>query len=160
MRGGSAWLRRRTPVSPVSPISGVARTAEAVPKAARKDSGFALLVALLVVFLVSVALSLIAVSLALRMKMAREEAHSTTLTTLCDAALAEALASVAAGQVGGAGSHAFGNGTIASQVTTVGTNQYLVTASATFGGRSRRVQAVVIRDAQGTRVVHWQRLTG
>lgn len=151
MKGGPAGLRRRSPVVPIAP---------AVPKAPREAAGFALLVALLVVFLVSVALSLIAVSLALRMKMARDEAHSTTLTTLCDAALAEALAGIATGQVSGVGSHAFGNGTIGSQVTTVGTTQFLVTASAAFGGRSRRVQAVVIRDAQGTRVVHWQRLTG
>jgi hypothetical protein len=124
------------------------------------DSGFALLVALLVVFLVAVALSLIGLSLALRMRMAREEAHSTTLTALCDAALAEALAGVAAGQVGGIGTHPFGTGSIGSQVETTGTTQFLVTASASFGGRSRRVQAVVIKDAQGTRVVHWQRLTG
>jgi hypothetical protein len=135
--------------------------AAVLPLAARRrEAGYALLVALMVVFLVSVALSLIALSLAVRLSSARLEARGVTLSALCDAALAETLAGLAAGGAGGVSSHAFGGGQIGSQVESLGPQQFVVTATATYGGRARTVVANVVRDAQGTRVVHWQRLSG
>jgi hypothetical protein len=135
---------------PVGPRTG--------PAAA--GSGFALLVALFVVFLVGVALSLLALSLAVRLRMAHEEARGAALAALCDAAVAETLAGIAAGQVDGVGEHPFGSGTIGSEVQTLGAQHYRVTATARFDGRARAVLADVVRDLQGTRVVHWQRVPG
>jgi hypothetical protein len=118
-----------------------------------------MLVALFVLFLVSMALSLIGLSLEVRLRTAREEARGTTLTALCDAALAEALASLALSpQAGGVAAHPFGGGTIGSQVQVIAAQHYQITGTASFEGRSRSVLADVVRDAQGTRVVHWQRL--
>jgi hypothetical protein len=136
------------------------RRAGPAPAVAAADSGFAMLVALFVLFLVSVALSLIGLSLALRLRTARDEARGTALTALCDAALAETMAGVAAGRASGVGEHPFGGGTIGSQVQIVAAKHYRVTATAHFGGRARAVEADVVRDDQGTRVVHWQRLAG
>jgi len=132
----------------------------AASRPATAESGFALLVALFAIFMVGVALSLLAVSLALRLRMARDEARGTALSALCDAAVAETLSGIAAGQVGGVGEHPFGSGTIGSEVQTVAAQHYRITATAHFGGRSRAVLADVVRDVQGTRVVHWQRLPG
>ncbi len=113
-----------------------------------------------VVFLLSLSLSLVGMSLALRLRTARDESRGTVLTALCDAALAETLAGLAAGQARGIAEHPFGGGTIASQVQTFSAKHYLVTATARAGGRSRTALADVVRDDQGTRVVHWQRQPG
>ncbi|MBV8201357.1 MAG: hypothetical protein JOZ15_12105 [Acidobacteria bacterium] len=119
-----------------------------------------MLIALFVVFLVSVSLSLAALSLALRLRTAHDEARGTALTALCDAAVAETLAGVAAGQFGGVSDHPFGGGTIGGQVQKLGAKLYRITATARIGGRTRTALADVVRDDQGTRVVHWQRLAG
>lgn len=125
------------------------------------QAGFALLMTIFVVFLLGMALALIGLSLTLRMRLAQHEALAVTLTALSDAALAEALAGLAAdAATGGVGEHAFGRGTIGSQVERVTPIHYRVTAFARFAGRSRTVLADVLRDTQGTRVVHWQRLAG
>ncbi len=118
-----------------------------------------MLVALFVLFLVSMALSLVGLSLEVRLRTAREEARGTTLTALCDAALAEALAGLALSpQAGGVAAHPFGGGTIGSQVQAIAAQHYQITGTASFESRSRSVLADVLRDASGTRVVHWQRL--
>jgi hypothetical protein len=118
------------------------------------------LVALVVVFLLAVALSLIGLSLAVRLRTAREEARGTALTALCDAALAEALAGVAAGQAAGAGDHPFGSGSIGSQIEQIDARHYRITATARYAGKGRTAVADVVRDLSGTRVVHWRRLSG
>lgn len=124
------------------------------------ESGYALLVALLVVFLLSVALALIGLSLAVRLRTAREEARGVTLGALCDAAVAETLSGLSAGFPGAVGEHPLGSGTIASQVATVDPHHFRIRATARFGARTRTVVADVQRDSQGTRVLHWQRLSG
>jgi hypothetical protein len=113
-----------------------------------------------VVFLLSVALSLMALALAVQLRVAREEARSTVLTALCDAALAEALAQMAAGNPEGVAPHLFGDGTIASQVQAEGAQRFRITATATYGGKSRSAVAEVTSDAAGTRVTSWLRLSG
>jgi hypothetical protein len=127
---------------------------------AAASAGYALLIALFVVFLISLALSLLGQSLALRLGMARHEARSTTLTALCDAALAESLAGVAAGQPSDVVEHSFGGGAVGSQVERLDPLHFRITATARFDGRARSAVADVVRDLQGTRVVHWRRLSG
>jgi type II secretory pathway component PulK len=126
----------------------------------RGERGYALLIALLVVALLSVALALIGLSLALRLRTAREEARGVTLTALCDAALAETLSGLAAGQAGNVAEHPLGSGTVASQVATIDAHHFRIRATARFEARARTVVADVVRDVSGTRVVHWQRLSG
>lgn len=130
------------------------------PTSAGRRAGFAMLVTMFVVFLLSVALSLVGMSLALRMRLAQQETRAMTLTALCDAAVAESLASLSGGLTGDVGEHAFGNGTIGSQVQRITATRFRITATARFGGKARTVLADVVRDLQGTRVVHWQRLPG
>ena len=134
------------------------RVARAAPP--RGEAGYALLVALVVVLLVSIALALIALSLAIRLGTARQEARSVTLTALCDAALAETLADLTTGDESGVTAHPFGGGQIGSQVQALSPQQWVITATASYGGRARTVVANVIRDQQGTRIVTWQRLSG
>lgn len=126
----------------------------------RSGRGYALLIALVVVFLISVALALLAASLALRMRLVRDEVRATTLTALCDAALAEALSDLAVGRTAGIREHPFGDGTIGSEVEALGHEAYSITATAHFAGRARSAVASVVRDAAGTRVVCWRRLPG
>jgi len=140
-------------------VSAAAGAARRPPRQAA-DSGFALLVALFVVFLLSVALSLVGMSLALRLRVARDEARASMLTALCDAAVAETVAGIAAGLPDGIDEHPFGGGSIGSQVQTVAAQHYRITATARVGTKARSVLADVVRDDQGTRVVHWQRLPG
>jgi len=157
-RPGRTRAGPRPRPGPAAAGSDFARSRQGGPATA--ESGFALLVALFAVFMVGVALSLLALSLALRLRMAHEEARGTVLTALCDAAVAETLAGIAAGQVDGVGQHSFGGGTIGSEVQTVGAQHYRITATAHVGGKARTVLADVVRDVQGTRVVHWQRVPG
>lgn len=123
------------------------------------ESGFALVTALLAVFLLSVALALVATSLQIRMNMVRQEARSLTLTALSDAALAETLAHLAIDATyRGVAAHPFGGGTIGSEVVRVDTRRYVVRATASYAGVERAVRATVLRLPEGTQVVSWSRV--
>lgn len=127
----------------------------------RSERGYALLSAVLVVFLLSIALALLGASLQLRMRLVREEGKTVILGALSDAAVAEALANLAqSASYSGSSEHEFGGGHISSEVEPLGAGIYNVVASATFGGRSRLVQAEVIREPGMARVRFWRRLPG
>lgn len=126
----------------------------------RGERGYALVLTLLAVFLCSVAVALIGLSLEVRLRGVQEEARGVALTTLCDAALAQTLAGLAQGGSQGVAPHTFAGGVVASQVQTVDANHLTVTATAQFEGKGRTVVAAVVRDATGTRVVSWRRLSG
>ena len=124
-----------------------------------EESGFALVTALLAVFLLSVALALVATSLQIRMNMVRQEARSLTLTALSDAALAETLAHLAIDATyRGVAAHPFGGGSIESEVVRVDTRRYEVRAFASYAGAERAVRAEVLRLPEGTQVVSWSRV--
>jgi type II secretory pathway pseudopilin PulG len=127
----------------------------------RGESGFALLTALLVIVLLSIALGLLAASLQLRMRMVRDDAESVLLSALSDAALAEALANLAqSAYYSGSPEHKFGGGLIASRVEPAGTGVFDVIATAAFAGRTRIVQAEVLRTPGTARVRRWRRAPG
>jgi len=128
---------------------------------ARGQTGFALLVALVVVLLVSIALGLLAAALQIRMRLVRQEAQTLKLMALSDAALAETLASLTydAGFEGVA-EQTFGGGRIASTVRPLGSNHYEVLATASYAGKERAVDAEVVRAPAGARVVRWERAVG
>ena len=127
----------------------------------RGESGTALVMALLVLFLLSVALALLAESLSLRLRMARDEAESVAVNSLSDSALEEAMAELALDpNYSGAPKHDFGGGTIQTKVESLGPGLYDVTATATYGGRHRVVEAQVFRGGGGVTLRHWRRVPG
>lgn len=127
----------------------------------RGEEGYALLTAVLVIFLLSIALALLGASLQLHMRLVREEGKTVILGALSDAAVAEALANLAqSASYSGTPEHELGGGRIGSQVKPLGAGIYDVMATATFGGRRRVVQAEVVREPGMARVRFWQRLPG
>jgi Tfp pilus assembly protein PilV len=124
----------------------------------RKEGGFALPGALLALLLLSVALALVAASLQLRMRLVLRESRSLTLTALSDAALAEALARLSENPAfRGTPAHAFGAGTLTSEVHPLSGVRFEVKATAAYAGRERVVEADVLRPpGQTARVVQWR----
>jgi hypothetical protein len=125
------------------------------------ESGYALLTALLVIFLLSIALALLAASLQLRMRLVREDGASVTLSALSDAAVAETLANLAqSGSYTGSPEHDFGGGRIGSEVVPLGPGVYDVVATAKYSRRGRVVEAVVLRAPGNAQVQRWRRRPG
>lgn len=124
-----------------------------------RERGFALPAVLLAVLLLSIALALVAASLQLRMRLVRREAQSLTLTALSDAALAETLAWLTTNaHYQGVPEHPFGNGRYRSQVRLLAPGRYEVVATARYAGRTRIVEAEVVRPVgSAPQVVRWQR---
>lgn len=122
------------------------------------EAGYALFLALFVIFLVSLTLALLFASLQVRLRVLRDESRSVQLVAQTDAALAEALAGLALDPAfPGVATHSFGRGTLASQVRRTAPTQYLVSARGTFAGKWRAVAATVQRDASGLQVMSWRR---
>lgn len=125
---------------------------------ARRQEGYALLVALVVLLLVSIALALLAAGLQIRMRLVRQEAQILRLMALSDAVLAETLASLDVDPgFDGVAEQEFGGGSISSAVRSLGANQYEVLAVALYAGKERAVDAEVVRTPLGIAVVHWER---
>lgn len=129
--------------------------------ARRREAGYVLLTALLVVFLLSIALGLLAASLQLRMRLVKDDAETVILTALSDAAVAEAVANLARSSFySGTEEHELGGGTIGSRAEQTGENVFLVKATATYNGRKRDVAAEVVRAPGATRVRRWWLMSG
>ena len=127
----------------------------------RSEAGYALLTAMLVLFLLSIALGLLAESLQLRLRLVREDGTSVILAALSDAAVAEAVANLAqSADYPGSPEHAFGGGKIASRVLPMSPGIFDVVAQASYGSRNRTVEAEVFRVPGTARVRRWRRLPG
>jgi hypothetical protein len=127
----------------------------------RGQSGAALIMVLMVLFLLSVVLALLAESLLLRMRMARDEAETVAVDSLTDSALEEAMAGIALDpNYQGAAKHDFGGGTLQTKVESSDNVLYDVTATATYGLRHRVVEAQVFRGGGGVTIRHWRRVPG
>lgn len=128
----------------------------------RGESGTALVMALLVLFLLSVALALLAESLQVRMRLTRDETESVVLGSLSDSALEEAMAALEQDpNYGGTPKHDFGGGTLQSSVLSLGPGLYDITGTATYAGHHRVVEAQVFRSGGGgISVRHWRRVPG
>ncbi|HEX9945568.1 MAG TPA: hypothetical protein VGG03_26440 [Thermoanaerobaculia bacterium] len=127
----------------------------------RRESGYALLTALLVILLLSVALALLAASLQVRMRTTIDDEQRVVLSALSDAAVAEAVANLAqSAYYSGAPRHEFGKGWIESRVESLGPGIFEVVATATYKGRQRVVQAEVFRAPGTARVRCWRRVRG
>lgn len=125
------------------------------------EKGYALVTALLVIFLLAVALGLLATSLQIRLRTTMEDGQRVVLSALSDAAIAEAVANLAQNaDYPGAPKHRFGGGEISSRIEPVSANVFRLVATATYKGRQRVVEATVFRVAGDTSVSRWRRLRG
>jgi Tfp pilus assembly protein PilX len=132
-----------------------------VSRRIRGERGYALVTALLVIFLLAVALGLLATCLQIRLRTTMEDAQRVVLSALADAAVAEAVANLAqSADYPGAPKHRFGGGEISSQVKPVSATVFRVIATAIYKGRQRVVEATVFRTAGDTSVRGWRRLRG
>jgi hypothetical protein len=127
--------------------------------ARRGESGHALLLALLVLFMMAVALDLLASSLALKLRLMNQESRTLHLIALTDAELAETLAALSLDRdFPGFADHAYAGGVIGSVVTPTGVNRCVVVAQARFRGGDRAVSADVRLAADGPHVATWRRV--
>ena len=130
----------------------------------RREKGYSLIAALIVLVLVGAAASFVAASLSLHLRVTRQESIRIRLTALNDAALAEALAFLAQDvNFSGSIEYAFGRGFIASDITTLESGsepRVEILSSARFTGRIRRVRAEAKLTAAGPVVLSWTRLPG
>jgi type II secretory pathway pseudopilin PulG len=130
-----------------------------VVRVRRRDHGYALLAALVVLVLVSIALALLATALQIRMRLVRQENEALHLGALSDAALAEALYNLTYdAEFSGKEEHPFGPGGIASEVEKLGVDHYRVRATGIYAGQRRAVEAEVWRTYRRARVVRWRRI--
>jgi hypothetical protein len=127
----------------------------------RGESGYAVMMALVVILLLSIALDLLAASLQLRLRLVREDAESVILSALSDAAVAEAAANLAqSAYYSGSPEHEFGGGKIASRVQPASSGIFEVIATSAYAGRTRTVEAEVVRAPGTARVRRWRRVPG
>jgi hypothetical protein len=126
-----------------------------------REEGYALVTALLVIFLLAVALALLAASLQLRLRTTIDDAQRVVVSALADAAVAEAAANLAqSADYPGSPEHPFGGGTIASRIEPVSSSVFRVVATAAYRGRQRVVEATVFREPGTASVRRWRRLRG
>ena len=123
------------------------------------ESGYAMMLAVFILFLLSISLALVGLSLAIRLRMVKAESEAVVRGALADAAFDEALAHLAdSATYPGAPRHPLGDGQVQSRVLPVGLNQYHITAAGTYAGRTRRIQAVARRSPTGEITVESWRL--
>lgn len=128
----------------------------------RDERGFAVLLSLVVLLLVSIALALLAVSLRLEMWSATRNASRIRLTALSDAALAMTLARLAAnrGVYGGLEEEELDGGSMSSRVRRLGRGRMQIVVTVRYRGRMRVSEAVAQRTGTTLEVLRWRRLPG
>lgn len=123
------------------------------------ERGAALLLVLFVLVIAWTATLLVSVALAVDLRTARSDQRRLQLTTLCDSALAEALAELDRDRYAtGIGWHEYGKGEIASRIGDVNGAQRTVRASARVGGVERTIVATVVLFPSGPQVHGWRPL--
>lgn len=125
----------------------------------RAQSGVAMLMTLVTLFLLGIALALIGGTLAHRLQLTKHEAETVVLSALDDAALAEGLAALAQSAFSsGVPEHPFGDGKIECRIEPIDPTNFHLVATATFRGRQRGAEAWVQRTPGVVRVERWRRL--
>ena len=125
----------------------------------KRDEGYALVTALVVIALMMAAGALLAASLHVRMELLRGEARDVRLTALTDAGLAFALDRLSLSHFWtGVGAQPLGDGVFAVEVETgVDPMTRVVTVNASWGPGHRAVRAVVqLSDYFPPRVIDWR----
>ena len=125
-----------------------------------RQSGHALLLALIVIVLVGVAGAVLTTTLGLHLHAARDETQRIQLVAMSDAAVAESLAELAGSPgFGGVSKRDFGAGQIESTIQKIDASRRRIIATATLtNGRQLRVATDVRFLNTGIIVTSWQRL--
>ena len=125
-----------------------------------RQSGHALLLALIVIVLVGVAGAVLTTTLGLHLHAARDETQRIQLVAMSDAAVAESLAELAGSPgFGGVSKRDFGAGQIESTIQKIDASRRRIIATATLtSGRQLRVATDVRFLNTGIIVTSWQRL--
>ena len=125
-----------------------------------RQSGHALLLALIIIVLVGAAGAVLTTTLGLHLHAARDETQRIQLVAMSDAAVAESLAELAGSPgFGGVSKRDFGPGQIESTIQTISASRQRIVAIATLtSGRELRVAADVRILGTGIVVTSWQRL--
>jgi len=129
----------------------------------RGERGFAVVISLVALLLVSVALALLATSMRIEMEDALRSSSRMRLTALSDSALALTLARLAAGGgvYGGLRDEPFDDGSMRSKVQRLSSGRMRIVVTVSYRGRSRSSEALISRTAAGTlQVSSWRRLPG
>jgi hypothetical protein len=135
-------------------VTAPARFQESGPR--RRDGGQALLLVTLVLFLVMLGVALVDGALLARLRATRDESRRVELDALADAAMAEALASLAANPAfAGAAPHALERGAISSRVRSLPDERREVTATAALSGEIRALRAEVDLSWRRPLVTSW-----
>ncbi len=125
----------------------------------KRDDGYILVAALVVIALMMVAGALLAGSLHYRMWLLRQQAQDVHLTALADAGMAQALDELwRSHSWPGVPEQSLGEGTIESRVEMGGqVMQRVVVITATYGQGGRSVRAVILlSDFLPPRVLSWE----
>lgn len=131
-------------------------------KTQRSEHGFAVVLSLVVLLLVSIALALLAVSLRLEMVQATRHATRARLTALSDAALATTLAHLAAnrGVYRGLRDEELDGGTLSSRVKRLSRGRMQIEVTVRYRGRVRVTEALVQRRGTTLEILRWWRIPG
>lgn len=122
------------------------------------ERGSAVALALMLLLVLALALAVLSEGIVARMREEQREAQSVRLGAACDAALAESLAGLAASpDYPGFPARPFADGTIESDILGLGTGR-LVRASATLGGKPRRIEAEIAFAGGRPFVARWRRV--
>ncbi len=123
---------------------------------ARKRSGHALMVAMIVILIVASAVALISTFYRIQTRASLQQNRQIRLVALNDAAVAEALAHLAESEgFRGQATHEFGDGEISSAVRSLADDRREIVATATYRGWTRRTRLEVTLVAGGPRVDSW-----
>ena len=132
-----------------------------VSTAHRRDAGFALLLGIAAIALVSTAVLVVGEQLLCKARDFRLEERQITLIALSDAALAETLAHLSADpSFDGVTERPLEPGTISSRVRTSSPGSATVVARGSFGQWQATLEAEVALGAGRPRVLSWTRTTG
>ena len=125
-----------------------------------RQTGHALLVAMIILLLVASALTTVAAHFGFRARLMSQEARRIHLVAMTDAAIAESLASLnqTASYVG-VPEREFGGGTIGSEITSLPDSRRQILAIAQYRGWRRRVRVRVEIQTAGLAVESWSSLS-
>lgn len=128
-------------------------------KRSARQQGTALLIAILVLLIVSSALAVIAASIQLDLLHHRRQERLVRLTASTDAGMAETLAELQAdASFPGFEPYEYNGALVETTVQTIGSKLVRIIVSALSEGEERFVEAQVLMEKEGPKVLNWRRL--
>lgn len=124
-----------------------------------RQTGHALLVAMIIVLLVASAATMVAAQFGYRAQLISQESRRIHLVAMTDATIAESLANLSqSSSYAGVPEREFGGGTIGSEITSLPDSRRQILATASYRGWERRALARVRIESGGLVVEAWSAL--